>query len=183
MKFDRSPKRSSAWFWLIGYRLSDIALVVRERASYSDTIVRVFADESIPCNLERRVEAKDVPAVRACGKLFLLLKESRRERPEPERHRYRPSDQDRLLSSRRRRISTNSPGRSMKNMRSLLNDAIKPDESNEKLRAALGIGSWKPDDLENVIAYVGSELRVNAWIERARKLIRMSSLPLRRRSR
>src|SRR5205823_12749259 len=65
------------------YRLSDIALVVREQASYSDTIVRVFADESIPCNLERRVEAKDVPAVRACGKLFLLLKESRESASNP----------------------------------------------------------------------------------------------------
>src|SRR6185503_17965722 len=39
------------------YRLSDVALVVRERAAYADTIVRVFADELIPCNLERRLEA------------------------------------------------------------------------------------------------------------------------------
>ncbi|PYS70180.1 MAG: hypothetical protein DMF73_13370, partial [Acidobacteria bacterium] len=35
------------------------------------------------------------------------------------------------------------------------------------------IGCWKPDDLENVLAYVGSELRVNSWIDRARKLIRV----------
>src|SRR5439155_27319802 len=61
------------------YKLSDIALVVRERAAYADTISRVCADESIPCNLERRVEAVHVPAVRASGKLFQLLKDSMRE--------------------------------------------------------------------------------------------------------
>ena len=154
------------------YKLSDIALVVRERASYSDTIVRVFADESIPCNLERRVEARDVPAVRACGKLFLLLKESEESARNPrgtdiahliKTDYFRPSKEnlDKLASTFDEKYA------------SLLNDANKPDASNEKLRAALGIGSWKPDDLENVIAYVGSELRVNAWIERARKLIRV----------
>ncbi|PYS85595.1 MAG: hypothetical protein DMF70_04250, partial [Acidobacteria bacterium] len=62
-----------------GYQISDIALVVRERSAYADTILRVCADESIPCNLERRVEAIHVPAVRACGKLFALLKEPARE--------------------------------------------------------------------------------------------------------
>src|ERR1700738_4962733 len=61
------------------YKLSDIALVVRERAAYADTILRVCADESIPANLERRVEAGDVPAIRASGKLFQLLKDTKRE--------------------------------------------------------------------------------------------------------
>src|SRR4030095_3703208 len=37
------------------YQVSEIALVVRERAAYADTIARVFAAESIPCNLDRRV--------------------------------------------------------------------------------------------------------------------------------
>src|SRR6267142_1308307 len=62
-----------------GYKLSEIALVVRERAAYADTILRVCADESIPANLERRVEAVDTPAIRACGKLFQLLKDPTRE--------------------------------------------------------------------------------------------------------
>ncbi|HBB98427.1 MAG TPA: hypothetical protein DC054_23850 [Blastocatellia bacterium] len=154
------------------YQLSDIALVVRERASYSDTIVRVFADESIPCNLERRVEAKDVPAVRACGKLFLLLKESQESARNP-----RGTDIAHLIKTDYFRPAKENLDELAKTFdekyASLLNDANQPDESNEKLRAALGIGSWKPDDLENVIAYVGSELRVSAWIERARKLIRV----------
>src|SRR5205807_10197305 len=62
-----------------GYKLSDIAVVVRERSVYAETILRVCADESIPCNLERRVEAQQIPALRACGKLFQLLKETSRE--------------------------------------------------------------------------------------------------------
>src|SRR5712671_3742938 len=61
------------------YKLSEIALVVRERAAYADTILRVCAEESIPANLERRVEAVDTPAMRACGKLFELLKKATRE--------------------------------------------------------------------------------------------------------
>ncbi|HEX7721737.1 MAG TPA: PD-(D/E)XK nuclease family protein, partial [Pyrinomonadaceae bacterium] len=154
------------------YQLSDIALVVRERASYADTIVRVFADESIPCNLERRVEAKDVPAVRACGKLFLLLKESQESA-----RNSRGTDIAHLIKTDYFRPAQANLDELAKTFdekyASLLNDANQPDESNEKLRAALGIGRWKPDDLENVIAYVGSELRVNAWIDRARKLIRV----------
>ncbi|MDX6382668.1 MAG: ATP-dependent helicase/nuclease subunit, partial [Blastocatellia bacterium] len=62
-----------------GYRLSDIALVVRERAAYADTILRVCSEESIPANLERRVEAVETPAMRACSKLFQLLKDTTRE--------------------------------------------------------------------------------------------------------
>jgi len=154
------------------YRLSDIALVVRERASYSDTILRVFADESIPCNLERRAAAKDVPAVRACGKLFLLLKESRENARNP-----KATDLAHLIKTDYFRPSKGNLDELAKafdsRYASLLDDANKQTESNEKLRLALGIGSWKPDDLENVIAYVGSELRVNAWIDRAGKLIKV----------
>jgi len=62
-----------------GFQLSEIALVVRERAAYADTILRVCAAESIPANLERRVEAVDTPAIRACAKLFQLLRETTRE--------------------------------------------------------------------------------------------------------
>ncbi|MFN2578368.1 MAG: PD-(D/E)XK nuclease family protein [Pyrinomonadaceae bacterium] len=154
------------------YQLSDMALVVRERASYSDTIVRVFADESIPCNLERRIEAKDVPAVRACGKLFLLLNESRENVKNP-----KASDLAHLIKTDYFRPSPESLDALAKAFDEkyawLLDDSNKQTESHERLRAALGIGTWKPDDLENVIAYVGTELRVNAWLERARKLVQV----------
>ncbi|HKR22956.1 MAG TPA: 3'-5' exonuclease, partial [Pyrinomonadaceae bacterium] len=52
------------------YDLADIALVVRERGSYANTIARVLRQESIPCNLELRIDGGDVPANRAALKLI-----------------------------------------------------------------------------------------------------------------
>jgi ATP-dependent helicase/nuclease subunit B len=154
------------------YRLSDIALVVRERAAYADTIVRVCADESIPCNLERRIEANEVPAIRACGKLFQLLQNPREEVVNP-----KASELAHLIKTDYFRLSSHSLDelaiRFDEKYSSLLDDAKKQPASHDKLRAALGIGHWNPDALENTIAYVGSELRVNAWIDRAQKLIRV----------
>ncbi len=53
------------------------------------------------------------------------------------------------------------------------NETTDQDEARriERLRSEFGIGRWLPDVLENVIAYVGGELRVKAWTERARRLI------------
>lgn len=158
------------------YKLSEIALVVRERAAYADTIVRVFTDESIACNLERRVEAPDVPAVRACGKLFQLLKDTPEHAGNP-----KASDLAHLIKTDYFR----PPDQSLEKLSGtfdskyeyLLTDAHNPKESDEKLRARLGIGRWRPDDLENVFAYVGSELRVEAWIDRALKLIKVFPSP------
>ena len=161
-----------------GLNLSSIALVVRERAAYADTIVRVFADEAIPINLERRVDANDVPAVRACGKLFQLLKDAREQVKNPKATDlahliktgyFRPSDQ--TLEELAKVFD--------RNYAMLLDDsATQPSpESDNKLRLRLGIGRWRPDDLENVIAYVGSELRIDGWVDRAQKLIRVFPSP------
>ncbi|HEX3227551.1 MAG TPA: hypothetical protein VHQ95_01220, partial [Pyrinomonadaceae bacterium] len=152
------------------YQLSEIALVVRERAAYADTIARVFAAESIPCNLDRRVEATEVPAVRACGKLFQLLKDPHDQVKNP-----KASDVAHLIKTDYFRASDQNLEELTKLFDAkhahLLNDASKPNESNDKLRASLAIGRWRSDDLENVLAYVGSELRIDGWIERALKLI------------
>ena len=164
-----------------GYRLSDIALVVRERAAYADTILRVCADESIPANLERRVEAVETPAMRACGKLFQLLKDTSRE----EIRNPKTSEIAHLIKTGYFRPSASAmPELALafdnqyaallaKDESRTSRDPSEPDEQRrvERLRAELGIGRWLPDVLENVIAYVGSELRVNAWTERARRLI------------
>ena len=56
------------------YDLADIALVVRERSTYGPTISRVLLEESIPCNLELRIDAADVPASRAALKLLTYSK-------------------------------------------------------------------------------------------------------------
>ena len=154
-----------------GYQLSEIALVMRERAAYADTIVRVFADEGIPCNLERRVEANDIPAIRACGKLFQLL-----QNPPAETANPKAAEIAHLIKTHYFRASHTSLeqlAQQFDQKYSSLVDDSPGEAASDKLRASLGIGRWKPDDLENVIAYVGSELRLNAWIERARRLIRM----------
>ncbi len=163
-----------------GYQLSDIALVVRERSAYADTILRVCADESIPCNLERRVEATHVPAVRACGKLFALLKE-------PTRADFRnpkAGDIAHLVKTDYFRVShedLNSLAETFdKEHAPLLLSELKHGSSDASSAAArnrerVGVGRWLPDELENVIAYVGSELRVDDWVKRAQRLL--ESLP------
>jgi ATP-dependent helicase/DNAse subunit B len=169
-----------------GYQLSDIALVVRERAAYAETILRVCAEESIPCNLERRVEAVAVPAVRACAKLFQLLKEPSRE------HVTNPkaSELAHLVKTGYFRVSPEDlrdlTGAFDDKYGSLIEsepaDARQPSSTtnlslSDKRRLALGIGTWSPDILENVIAYVGSELRVKAWVDRAQRLIEVLPSP------
>jgi ATP-dependent helicase/DNAse subunit B len=161
-----------------GYKLSDIALVVRERAAYADTILRVCADESIPANLERRVEAVDTPAIRASGKLFELLKDTSREHlrnpkaselahlVKTEYFRVSPADLPRLTEEFNRKYAS-----------LLSDDASLNSTLPDWKRAELGVGRWSPDVLENVIAYVGSELRVNAWVERGQRLVDMFPSP------
>jgi ATP-dependent helicase/DNAse subunit B len=169
-----------------GYQLPDIALVVRERAAYAETILRVCAEESIPCNLERRVEAVAVPAVRTCAKLFQLLKEPARE------HVTNPkaSDLAHLVKTGYFRVSPED----LRGLTEAFDDkyaallqneratALQPGSTtdlsqSDKRRIALGIGIWSPDILENVIAYVGSELRVRAWVDRAQHLIEVLPSP------
>lgn len=153
------------------YELSDIALVVRERAAYAEAIERVFANEAIPCNLERRIEAVNVPCIRACAKLFQILREPREHVTNP-----KTSDFGHLIKTGYFQPSSQA-------LRELAKDfdtqfaphlfVATDKEADGSLRQKLHIGQWRPDDLENVIAYVGSELRVNAWIDRARKLIQI----------
>ncbi len=157
------------------YELSEIALVVRERASYVETIARVLSDESIPCNLERRVEASHVPAIRACDKLFQILKEPRDHVTNP-----KTSDVGHLIKTGYFQPSQNALDELAKGFDNKYGALLSPAagaDTNGRLRQKLGIGKWRPDELENVIAYVGSELRVNAWIDRARKLISIFPSP------
>jgi ATP-dependent helicase/DNAse subunit B len=153
-----------------GYQFPDIALVVRERSAYADTILRVCAAESIPCNLERRIEAIHVPAVRACGKLFALLKEPARE----DFRNPKAGDIAHLLKTDYFRVSPEDlPALTEdfdRKYASMLTEDASKGLTESKLRNALSIGRWSPDILENVIAYVGSELRIDAWVARAQRL-------------
>lgn len=158
-------KRIKRLVLLEGYQLSDIALVVRELASYSEVIARVFDEERVPCSLEQRMRLADVPAARAALKLFELLMKLAREGAATLKASelaglvksgyFRLSEVE--LETLRERFSRDDSG---------LLDASGfrrgPSETN--------VGQWDPDELENVIAFVGAELRIDNWLRRARKL-------------
>jgi len=157
-----------------GYSLADIALVIRQRASYADTIARVMGEESLPCNLESRIEANDIPANRAALKLFAILEQlSRNEITTPKvsaladlikSEYFRLSEED--LSSLLSQFDADYSG--------LLHDSDQPPDAKREARKRnrYRIGVWDADSLENTLAYVGSQLRVSEWLSRARQLIK-----------
>ncbi len=167
------------------YKLSDIALIVRERAAYADTILRVFADESILCHSERRIAAAEVPAVRSCLKLFRILKELDRGAA----NHPKATDVADLVKSGYFRLSTGDlkdlAERFDRDCEHLLESESAPQpevqqpklwpseaqDRAERLRFRLGVGRWDADNLENVIAFVGSKLRVDDWLDRAERLV------------
>lgn len=157
------------------FGLNEIALVVRERESYAETIVRVMREEGLPTSLERRLEATEIPAVRAARKLFQLLVEL-----EDESAAIKISTIADLIKSEYFRL----PDSELQILTAQFNhaytallrlDADDPEQADpereERLKFELGICRWEIDSLENVIAYVGGELRVNKWLERAGQLL------------
>lgn len=154
------------------YDLADVALVVRERAAYSSTIARVLLEESLPCNLELRIDAADVPANRAALKLLVLLESLSAEEPNTTRiaeiadliksEYFRLSDEElRILSAR---FDENHSDLLRADVDTLTSDSL------ARLKRRYRIGFWDADALENAFAYVGSDLPVNAWLARAQKL-------------
>ena len=154
------------------YDLADIALVVRERAAYSSTIARVLMEEALPCNLELRIDAADVPANRAALKLLVLLESLSTEEPNTTRiaeiadliksEYFRLSDEElRVLSNR---FDENHQDLLRADSDTLTKETL------DRLKTRYRIGFWDADALENAFAYVGSDLPVSAWLARARKL-------------
>jgi ATP-dependent helicase/DNAse subunit B len=156
------------------YKLSDIALIVRQRASYAPTIARVMREESVACNLEPRVETTDVPAIRAALKLLDVLQ----QRSAEEDATLRIAELADLIKSEYFRLSdddlTKLSALFDAEHLELLGDTgeLLNDETAARLKSRYRIGFWDADALENAFAYVGSELPVSAWLSRARKLIK-----------
>ena len=156
------------------YRLSDIALVVRERASYADIIARVLRDESIPCNMQLRIKVTEIPAVRAARKLFEMLEDISRD----EHKDVKVADLADLIKSEYFRLDELELGELSQRfdqkhdaLVSITNGETDGLRHGDNFKYALGIGRWDPDTLENTIAFVGGGLSMSAWHERARKLI------------
>jgi len=154
------------------FDFADIALVVRKRAAYGPTISRVMLEESLPCNLELRIEAGDVPANRAALKLLLLLEGLSSEEPDSTRIAevadLIKSEYFRLSDAEMRVLSSRFDEQHLDLLRADV-AALTPDIL-ERLKIRYRIGFWDADSLENAFAYVGSDLTVNAWLARAHKL-------------
>lgn len=154
------------------YELADIALVVRERAAYSSTIARVLLEESLPCNLELRIDAADVPANRAALKLLVLLERLSSEEPNTTRIAeiadLVKSEYFRLSDAELQVLSARFDESHLDLLRAEAG-SLTP-ETTDRLKTRYRIGFWDADALENAFAYVGSDLPVNAWLARAQKL-------------
>jgi ATP-dependent helicase/DNAse subunit B len=159
------------------YGVGEIALVVRERASYADTIARVMRDEKIPCNLEPRIKVTEIPAVRAARKLFEMLDEIARS----EKAEVKVADLADLVKSEYFRLDDSELsaldevfeqkyGALLANSENENGNAV-AGERRKNLKYALGVGRWDVDSLENTVAFVGGALSVSSWLERARKLL------------
>jgi ATP-dependent helicase/DNAse subunit B len=161
---------------LEGYRLSDIALVVRERAAYAETITRVMREESVPCSLDRHVSVNEIPATRAALKLLGTLDELASDEASVLKM---PQLADQIKSGYFRLSQEDLDALAIEfeaQFAELLlegekSDASRNAEHEDRRRRGFGIGRWDADTLENVIAYVGAELRLTDWLDRCRKLI------------
>lgn len=158
---------------LENYDLADIALVVRQRDAYAQTITRVMREESVPCNLERRIDAVDVPATRAALKLLELL-----EQPANAAPAFRIYELADLIKSEYFRLSDDELAKLSTRFDAthigLLSEDDQPPAARdvERLKIRNRIGFWDADALENAFAYVGSDLPVGAWLARAQNLIK-----------
>ncbi|HEV8188404.1 MAG TPA: PD-(D/E)XK nuclease family protein, partial [Pyrinomonadaceae bacterium] len=154
------------------YDLAEIALIVRQRATYGPTITRVMLEESLPCNLELRIDAGDVPANRAALKLLSLLEGLSTEDPQM----TRIAEVADLIKSEYFRLSDAEMQVLSKRFDEQHLDLFRADVQNltpetvARLKNRYRIGFWDADSLENAFAYVGSELNVSAWLARAFKL-------------
>jgi ATP-dependent helicase/nuclease subunit B len=158
------------------YKLSDIALVVRERAAYAETITRVMREETLPCNLERRITVDEIPATRAALKLLGILDELARDESSVLKM---PQLADQIKSGYFR-LPQEELDALVTEFDEQFSDLLREGETTtaghnadreERRRRRFGIGRWDADTLENVIAYVGGELRLTDWLDRCRKLI------------
>ena len=147
---------------LKGYRLPEIALVVRQRAAYSETIFRIFEHEAIPCALERRIQLTEVPAVRAALKLFQLLRDIEGQKAGSARiaavadlcksEYFRPSAE--VVAA----------------LHAEFEHDFAPLLASARKDGAKEPAVWDVDELENAIAFVGGQLRVADWLSRARRM-------------
>jgi ATP-dependent helicase/DNAse subunit B len=149
-----------------GYAPTEICVVVRELTSYAETIIRIFDQESIPCALQRRVKLADILSVRAAIKLLQVIGVERRQ-PGPDLTIAEIAD---VMKTGYFRLSNEEIIKLRERYRSDLGLETRTDPG-------MSIAQWRPDEIENVIAYVGGELGVSAWLARARRIAESLAQP------
>jgi len=166
-----------------GYQLSEIALVVRQRVAYAETITRLMREERLGCNLETRIGATDIPGLRAAVKLFDILEAlSRDPGSAPKLSKLADLIKSEYfclgeadLRALNNRFDADYAGLLSDKLQSVavgIDDEQQLKTQRERLKKRYRIGFWDADALENTFAYVGSELRPNEWLNRAAKLIK-----------
>jgi len=145
------------------YRLSEIAVVLRQYAPYEDEITRVFREEQISCNLNQRIDLTEVPAVRAAIKLFELLIALGGD-PEA----LKATQIADLAKSGYFGLSENELA-GLRARFELQDLKLVDIPGYRREPAELKVGFWDADELENAVAFVGDDLRIPMWIIRARK--------------
>ena len=140
-------------------------------------------EESVPCNLEQRVDAGDIPGLRAAIKLFDILDAlSRDQLSSPKLSKladlikseyFRFSEEDlNILSARFDAQFAGLLSDKLQLVAADFDHDAQLKAQREQLKSRYRIGVWDADALENTFAYVGSELRVSDWLSRAGRLIK-----------
>lgn len=154
-----------------GYDLHDIGLVVRERSSYADTILKIFREQSIPVRLDTRKPLQEIPAVQAALKLLRLLVEIQREGGRGLRAGdladvlktgYFRLDRQAIseLEERLGGVAPRQTGERTPEAPPARND---PDAGGQRWITP----RWDVDELENVVAQIGADLSLRDWLLRA----------------
>lgn len=140
-----------------GFAPHEIAVVFRSRDRYEPLIRQVFRDETISISLGERRALTDLPAARAAMKVL-----------------------DAALSNRSREGRQIRVGRIVALLKSdyfALGSTIEPPVDQPELPFDAPLGpdprdlTLAPDEVENAVAFVGSELNLDDWLRRAHGLI------------
>jgi len=158
-------KRIKRLVLLEGFQLSEIVVVVRELASYTEVIARIFEEESVPCSILPRLHLADVPAARAALRLFDLTINLAREGD----NALKASELADVVKSGYFRLSETEINTLRERFYS---DSahLFPAGGFRRGPRETNVGYWDADEIENVIAFVGAELRLEHWLKRARQL-------------
>jgi ATP-dependent helicase/DNAse subunit B len=145
------------------YRLSEVAVVLRQHTPYEDEITRIFSEEQITCNLNQSIGLTEVPAVRASMKLFELLIALAGDPGTLKANQIADLAKSGYFALSENELAALRARFELQDLKLVDIPGYRRDP------AELKVGFWDADELENAVAFVGDDLRVPMWVIRARK--------------